>query len=83
MLKKQKTDTSSNLSSVARRLQAMAEPEIRSYISSVKAQYRQYALPLEEGRKVIDAAMGEQTLTAVLYEMRQVTSSGGRCLAHP
>lgn len=75
MLKKQKTDTSSN-PSIARRLQAMAEPEIRSYISSVKAQYRQYALPLEEGRKVIDAAMGEQTLTAVLYEMRQLHRAG-------
>ena len=61
----------------------MAEPEIRSYISSVKAQYQQYALPLAEGRKVIDAAMGEQTLTAVLYELRQVTSSAGPCLAHP
>ncbi|MDE2993810.1 MAG: hypothetical protein OXU67_08000 [Chloroflexota bacterium] len=49
----------------------MAEPAIRSYISSVKAEYQQYALPLEEGRKVIDAAMGEKTLTEVLYELRQ------------
>lgn len=73
MLKKQKTDTGSD-PSVARRLQAMAEPAIRPYISSVKAEYQQYALPLEEGRKVIDAAMGEQTLTAVLYELRPVTS---------
>ncbi len=30
-----------------------------------------YPLPLEEGRKVIDAAMGEKTLTEVLYELRQ------------
>ncbi len=49
----------------------MAEPEIRSYIASVKAEYQKYPLSLEEGRKVIDEAMGEQTLTAVLYELRQ------------
>ncbi len=49
----------------------MAEPEIRSYISSVKAECQQSPLSLEEGRKIIDEAMGEQTLTAVLYELRQ------------
>ena len=69
MLKKQKTDIGSE-PSVARRLQAMAEPEIRSYISSVKAEYQQDPLSLEEGRKIIDEAMGEQTLTAILYELR-------------
>ncbi len=71
MVQTKQAPSVSNDPSIARRLQAMAEPEIRSYISSVKAEYQQYALPLEEGRKVIDAAMGEKTLTEVLYELRQ------------
>ena len=76
MVQTKQAPSASSDPSIARRLQAMAEPAIRSYISSVKAEYRQYGLPLEEGRKVIDAAMGEQTLTAVLYELRRLHRPG-------
>lgn len=53
------------------RVLALAEPEIRAYISSLKQQYGKYRLSLEAGRKVIDDAMKTASLTAVLYEARE------------
>ena len=48
-------------------------PEIRSYIAELKDRYGQYAIPVEEGREIIDRAMGKRTLTEVLCEMRGET----------
>ena len=54
-------------------IQSLMQPEIHSYISRLKARYQRYAMPLEEGRKVIDQAMGKAILSEVLYQMRQET----------
>jgi hypothetical protein len=59
--------------SIALQLQSLMQPEIHSYISKLKARYNRYAMPLEEGRKLIDQAMGKTTLTELLYQMRQET----------
>ena len=52
-------------------MQAVIEPEIRTYISSLKQTYAKYHLSLEAGRKIIDDAMKNASLTAVLYEARE------------
>ncbi len=52
------------------RLQANSDPAIDSYIASLKKKYKRYAMPLDEARKIIDAAMGDKTLTEALYETR-------------
>ncbi len=52
-------------------IQSVAEPEIASYIASLKKKFRRYAMPVEEARKVIDKAMGDKTLTDLLRETRQ------------
>ena len=53
------------------RVQAMMEPEIRDYISSLKQRYARYHMSLEAARKLIDGTMKSASLTAVLYEMRK------------
>ena len=53
------------------RIQVLVEPEIQSYISSLKNRHRGYRMPLEKGRKLIDEAMATKTLTGVLYEARE------------
>ena len=53
------------------RVLALAEPEIQAYISSLKQHYSKYRLSLEAGRKVIDGAMKDASLTDVLYEARE------------
>lgn len=59
--------------SLALRLQALTQPEIHAYISSLKKGRQRYHMSLREGRKVIDEAMGTATLTGVLYESRDET----------
>ena len=56
--------------SLALRLQALTQPEIHAYVLSLKQGNERYQLPLREGRKAIDEAMGTATLTGVLYESR-------------
>ena len=53
------------------RIRSLTEPEIQSYVSSLRARFQKYRMPLEEGRKVIDKAMGATTLTEVLYDTRE------------
>ena len=53
------------------RVQAMMEPDIRAYITSLKQSYARYNMPLDAARKLIDDAMKSSALTTVLYEMRQ------------
>lgn len=51
-------------------LRALIPSEIDFYVSSLRERCRKYHMPLEQGRKVIDHAMGVATLTGVLYEAR-------------
>ena len=53
------------------RLQALSEPAVQAYISSLKERYSRYLMPVEDGRKLIDQAMGATSLTHVLYEARE------------
>jgi hypothetical protein len=53
------------------RIQAVMEPEIRAYITSLKQDYARYRMPLAAVRKAIDDSMKAASLTAILYEMRQ------------
>ncbi|MBI2917798.1 MAG: hypothetical protein HYY01_07355 [Chloroflexi bacterium] len=53
------------------RLQALAEPEVASYIASLKKRFNRYAMPIDEARKVVDSAMGTRTLTELLHEARE------------
>lgn len=57
-------------------LKALADPEAKDYVVALKARYAQYAVPLEEARKVIDKAMEPVTLTDVLGEMRREKDLG-------
>ena len=52
-------------------VQSLIDPEIHSYIADLKARYSTYAVTLHEGRRIVDQAMGETTLTDVLRQMRQ------------
>ena len=52
-------------------IQALADPEIQRYISSLKAKFQRYEMTVEEGRKCIDESMGQASLTDLLYEMRR------------
>ncbi|MBI4340254.1 MAG: hypothetical protein HY680_09950 [Chloroflexi bacterium] len=52
------------------RIQGLAEPEIASYVAALKKRYGRYAMPPDEARKVVDAAMGKKTLTELLFEAR-------------
>lgn len=56
---------------VTLRLQALSDPEIQSYLSSVKAKYGKYLVSVEQGRKIIDQAMGKRSLTELLYASRE------------
>lgn len=56
--------------SLALRLQALTQPEIHAYVSSLKKGHERYRRSLRDGRKVIDDAMGTAMLTGVLYESR-------------
>ncbi len=53
------------------RLQALTQPEIYAYVSSLKQDYAQYDLSLGAGRKIIDEAMKAGALTDILYESRE------------
>ena len=59
--------------SVALRLQTVTQPELHAYVSSLHERYGKYRLPLSEGRKVIDEAMGSVALTSLLYDARNET----------
>lgn len=52
-------------------IQSLTDPQIDSYVASLKRRFKRYAMPVEEARKVIDKAMGNRTLTELLYETRQ------------
>ncbi len=52
------------------RLQS-AEPEIDSYIASLKKKYQRYAMPIDDLRRLVDTEMGKRTLTEFLAEARQ------------
>lgn len=52
-------------------LQSLAEPEVISYIASLKKKFHRYAMPNEDARRIIDKAMGTKTLTELLHETRQ------------
>ncbi|MBI4287416.1 MAG: hypothetical protein HY671_03170 [Chloroflexi bacterium] len=52
------------------RLQAPGDPEIASYIASLKKKYRRYAMSSDDAREVVDSAMGNRTLTEFLYDAR-------------
>lgn len=60
----------SRQASLRLRIQSLAEPEISSYIASLKKRYQKYSMPVDEARKVIDKAMGSKTLIELLYEAR-------------
>ncbi|MSQ12907.1 MAG: hypothetical protein EXR47_01965 [Dehalococcoidia bacterium] len=51
-------------------LQIPADPAIAEYIKALRARYAKYALPEDEARRLIDKAMGEKTLTEILFQMR-------------
>lgn len=48
-----------------------AEPEIESYIASLKKKYQKYAMPIEEVRRLVDSQMGKRTLTELLRAARE------------
>jgi hypothetical protein len=51
-------------------LQIPADPAIAEYIKDLQARFGKYALPEDEARRLIDKAMGEKTLTEILFPMR-------------
>lgn len=53
------------------RIQSATDPEIQDYISMLKEKYQKFAVPIEEGKSVIDRAMGTRTLSEILYESRE------------
>jgi hypothetical protein len=55
----------------AKRLRDLDEPEIRAYISSLKESYSKYRQPVVAGRRIVDGAMKNASLTALLYESRE------------
>ncbi|MBI4331185.1 MAG: hypothetical protein HY673_07890 [Chloroflexi bacterium] len=65
-----KTHGASQQALLQLRIQSITDPEIASYIESLKKKYKKYAMPADEARKVVDAAMGKKTLTELLYEAR-------------
>jgi len=52
-------------------VQDLNDPEIAAYIRSLKKKYQKYAMSPDEARAVVDRAMGEKTLNALLYEARE------------
>lgn len=52
-------------------LQYLAAPETAAYVAELKRKYQKYAMPADEARKIVDASMGEKTLTELLYEARK------------
>ena len=62
--------TKSEIDSLRMQLQGMADPEISSYVAALKRKYQEYAMPLDDARKIVDAAMGDKPLTELLYEAR-------------
>ncbi|MBI4312328.1 MAG: hypothetical protein HY681_11175 [Chloroflexi bacterium] len=48
----------------------MADPTVSSYVASLRRKYRRYAMPVDDARKIVDAAMGDKCLTDLLYEAR-------------
>ncbi len=52
-------------------LKHLTTPAIRKYVEELYAEYGQSAVSPEETRRIVDRAMGETTLTEVLYEMRR------------
>jgi len=44
---------------------------LRNYLEGLKAAYLPYMRPSAEARQIVDDAMGERSLTAVLYRSRQ------------
>ncbi|MBI4334488.1 MAG: hypothetical protein HY673_24800 [Chloroflexi bacterium] len=51
-------------------VQSTTDPEIVAHVESLKKRYKKYEMPIDEARKVGDAAMGKKTLTELLYETR-------------
>ena len=56
---------------LAARFRELQSPEILRTIAEMRAQFGQYALPIDEARRIIDEAMGDKTLTEELYAMRE------------
>ena len=53
------------------RLQTSGDPAIYDYVTALRQQYGKYALPIEDVRRMVDEAMGEESLTALLFQMRE------------
>jgi len=60
--------------SITLQFQSLMQPEIQSYISRLKSRYKRYHMSLEDGRKIIDRAMGNRTLSEMLHQIRQETA---------
>ena len=65
-----KAQRASRQTSLRLRIQYVGDPDIVSYIISLKKKYQKYAMPADEARKIIDKSMGSKTLTGLLYEAR-------------
>lgn len=53
------------------KLQAALDPSIEAYVTGLKTKFKKYQMPVEQGRRLIDEAMGSRALTDLLYEVRQ------------
>lgn len=51
-------------------LHYLATPEIAAYVAELKRKYQKFAMPGDDARKIVDASMGETTLTELLHEAR-------------
>ncbi len=45
-------------------------PRVKAYIASVRAELKDFSLSPDEVREIVDAAMGDKTLTEALDEVR-------------
>ena len=71
MARNEKESADANQVSTILRMQSSIDPEIERYIASLKSRIGKRSVALKQGRKLIDDAMGNTTLTELLSDVRE------------
>jgi len=66
-----KTLSANEQSELIKRLRNGSQPEVQTYVASLKQRFGKHAQSVHAGRKVIDSAMNKRSLTDVLYQSRE------------
>jgi len=70
-LEKQRSRGPASPSELAAWLRSLESPEVRASLDELRSRYGKHAVPVRELRKMLDARLGDRTLTQELSALRR------------